>query len=64
MIQNLNSPIHLAPETADWWRAMLRAFFIETRHSKLLRLACEARDRCQQGRELLDRAREQRLKSP
>jgi P27 family predicted phage terminase small subunit len=55
MIENLNSPTHLAPETADWWRAVLQEFVLEPHHMRLLRLACEAWDRCQQAREILDR---------
>ena len=55
MTQNLDSPTHLAPETADWWRAVLEEFALEPHHRRLLRLACEAWDRCQQAREILDR---------
>jgi len=55
MTQNLDSPTHLAPETADWWRAVLDEFALEPHHRRLLRLACEAWDRCQQAREILDR---------
>lgn len=55
MIQNLNPPAHLAPETAGWWKAVLQEFVLEPHHMRLLRLACEAWDRCQQAREILDR---------
>lgn len=55
MTNDLISPPHLAPETADWWRAVLEEFLLEPHHKRLLRLACEAWDRCQQAREILDR---------
>ena len=55
MTQNLNPPAHLAPETAGWWKAVLQEFVLEPHHMRLLRLACEAWDRCQQAREILDR---------
>ena len=48
-------PPHLAPETADWWRGVVDDFELEGHHLRLLRLACEAWDRTQQARELLDR---------
>lgn len=55
MIQDLNSPPHLAPETAIWWRMIIEEFALEPHHLRLLRLACEAWDRCQQAREILSR---------
>ena len=55
MTQNLNPHAHLAPETADWWRTVLQEFVLDPHHMRLLRLACEAWDRCQQAREILDR---------
>jgi P27 family predicted phage terminase small subunit len=55
MTQNPETPSHFAPETADWWRAVLDEFALEPHHRRLLRLACEAWDRCQQARETLDR---------
>jgi P27 family predicted phage terminase small subunit len=51
----LDPPAHLTPETADWWRAVLAEFALEPHHLRLLRLACEAWDRTQQAREILDR---------
>lgn len=51
----LEPPAHLAPETAAWWRAVLTEYALEAHHLRLLRLACEAWDRCQQARETLDR---------
>ena len=49
------APAHLAPETANWWRVVLGEYELEAHHLRLLRLACEAWDRCQQAREILDR---------
>ena len=44
-------PAHLTPEAADWWRTAVRDYELEDHHLRLLRLACEAWDRCQQARE-------------
>lgn len=46
-------PVHLRPETAAWWRAVLEDFDLEEHHLRLLRLACEAWDSGQQAREAL-----------
>ena len=48
-------PAHLRPETADWWRSVLADYQLEDHHVRLLHLACEAWDRCQQAREEIDR---------
>ena len=55
MTEHLEPPAHLAPETADWWCAVLGDYELEAHHLRLLRLACESWDRCQQAREILDR---------
>lgn len=55
MTEHLEPPAHLAPETAAWWNAVLGDYDLEAHHLRLLRLACEAWDRCQQAREILDR---------
>jgi len=55
MTEQLDPPAHLDPETACWWRAVLGDYELEAHHLRLLRLACEAWDRCQQAREILDR---------
>lgn len=55
MTDHREPPAHLAPETADWWRAVLGEYELEAHHLRLLRLACEAWDRCQQARDILDR---------
>jgi P27 family predicted phage terminase small subunit len=55
MTENQPPPAHLAPETALWWGAVLGEYQLEAHHLRLLRLACEAWDRCQQAREILGR---------
>lgn len=55
MTDHCEPPAHLAPETAEWWRAVLGDYELEAHHLRLLRLACEAWDRCQQARDILDR---------
>ena len=55
MTEQLEPPAHLTRETAAWWRAVLGEYDLEAHHMRLLRLACESWDRCQQAREILDR---------
>ncbi len=55
MTNSVPSPAHLAPETAQWWRSVLADYELEAHHVRLLHLACEAWDRGQQARELLER---------
>ncbi|OAN70521.1 hypothetical protein A8B83_13660 [Rhodobacteraceae bacterium EhC02] len=52
--KTLKAPSHLTPETAAWWRSVQEDYAIEPHHAKLLVLACEAFDRCQQARALID----------
>lgn len=49
------TPDHLSAEAAAWWRDVLENYQLEPHHLKLLRLACEAFDRCQQARAAIDR---------
>jgi P27 family predicted phage terminase small subunit len=49
------TPAHLSAEAAAWWRDVLENYQLEPHHMKLLRLACEAYDRCQQARAAIDR---------
>lgn len=49
------APSHLSPEGKAWWRDTLADFDLEAHHLKLLRLACEAYDRCQMARQAIDR---------
>jgi len=53
--KQLKPPAHLRADTAKWWCAVHTDFALEAHHGKLLTLACEAFDRCQQARELIDR---------
>ena len=55
MTNRPDPPAHLRPETADWWRSVLADYDLEEHHVRLLHLACEAWDRCQQAREQIDR---------
>lgn len=48
-------PGHLSPAIKKWWGFIVREFELEQHHLRLLRLACEAWDRCQQCREIIDR---------
>lgn len=48
-------PGHLSEDAKSWWRTVLQHFDLEEHHLRLLRLACEAWDRAQQARAILDR---------
>ena len=50
------APRHLRPATRRWWREIVREYVLEPHHLRLLTLAAEAWDRCQEAREVLDRA--------
>ena len=50
----MKAPPHLDPVTARWWRAVLREYALEDHHIRLLTLAAEAWDRCQQARAALN----------
>lgn len=45
------APPHLRSATAEWWRSVCRDFILEPHHVRLLTLAAEAWDRCQDARE-------------
>lgn len=49
------APAHLSAPIKKWWGIIVREFELEQHHLRLLRLACEAWDRCQQAREIIDR---------
>ncbi len=55
MTKTPEPPAHLRPETANWWRSVLDDYQLEPHHLRLLHLACESWDRCQQAREEIDR---------
>ena len=46
-------PDHLQPETAAWYTTVCGEYQLEDHHRRLLRLAAEAWDRCQQARQAL-----------
>ena len=48
-------PAHLTPDTREWWEVVCEQYVLEDHHVRLLTLACEAFDRGQAARELLDR---------
>jgi P27 family predicted phage terminase small subunit len=47
------APAHLSSDTRAWWERVHQDFALEEHHTKLLTLACEAYDRCQEAREIL-----------
>jgi phage terminase small subunit len=51
--KQLQPPKHLRPETARWWASVAEEYELEPHHLRLLTLAAEAWDRCQQAREIL-----------
>lgn len=46
-------PTHLARPTQDWWKAVVEEYELEGHHLRLLQLAGEAWDRCEQARDAL-----------
>jgi phage terminase small subunit len=48
-------PSHLSPSMRQWWRDLNRTFDFEPHQLKILRLACEAYDRAQQARSVLQK---------
>jgi P27 family predicted phage terminase small subunit len=49
------APKRLRAATRRWWTEVVRDYDLEPHHLRLLTLACEAWDRCQQAREILRR---------
>ena len=47
-------PAHLAAATRKWWRIVVSGFELEEHHVRLLTLAGECWDRCQQARAAID----------
>ena len=48
------APEHLSEDAAAWWCTVNREFQLEPHHVHLLTLACEAWDRNQEARAILD----------
>ena len=51
--QNPKPPRHLKAPTRRWWKSVVDGYALEPHHIRLLTLAAEAWDRCQQSREAL-----------
>lgn len=49
------APSHLAPATRAWWAHVLGDYSLEQHHIRVLTLAAESWDRCEQAREILGR---------
>ncbi len=49
--RNPKAPTHLQEATRAWWRDVVRDYLLEPHHLRLLTLAGESWDRCQQARE-------------
>lgn len=47
------APEYLSEDAAAWWRQVNREFELEPHHLRLLTLAAEAWDRCQEARAIL-----------
>lgn len=46
-------PDYLRPETCEWFRSVVADYELQSHHVRLLTLAAESWDRCQQAREIL-----------
>ena len=49
----MRAPSHLSKAAKRWWREVFDAYQLESHQVKVLTLAAEAWDRCQQAREIL-----------
>jgi P27 family predicted phage terminase small subunit len=47
------APKHLRKPTRAWWAKVVKDFECDSHHLRLLTLACEAWDRCEQARKIL-----------
>jgi phage terminase small subunit len=48
-------PAHLSPSARQWWTMTVETYVLGEHHLRLLQLCCEAWDRAQSAREVLDR---------
>jgi P27 family predicted phage terminase small subunit len=55
MRESHRPPKHLKPATRRWWKSVLEEYDLEAHHVRILTLAAEAWDRCQEAREIVDR---------
>ena len=51
----MKAPAHLAPETRKWFAEFVTTYQLEPHHLRLLQLAAEAWDRCQEARAAIAR---------
>ena len=47
-------PHHLRPATAKWWAGVVTDYELEAHHIRLLTLAAESWDRCQEARQAIE----------
>jgi P27 family predicted phage terminase small subunit len=50
----MRTPRGLQPETARWWREIVRTYELEAHHLRLLEAACRAWDRASLARQVLE----------
>jgi P27 family predicted phage terminase small subunit len=48
-------PAHLSADAKKWWREVVETYELESQHLRLLALAAEAWDRCQQARRIVSK---------
>jgi phage terminase small subunit len=53
MTTRLKAPAHLKPATREWWEGIVTDYVLESHHLKILTLAAEALDRCEEARKIL-----------
>ena len=51
----MKAPAHLLPDTRQWFTSVATTYHLEPHHLRLLQLAAESWDRCQQAREAIAR---------
>jgi phage terminase small subunit len=49
----MDAPKHLNAASRAWWRSVVEQYNLEQHHLRLLQLAAEAWERCQEAREVL-----------
>ena len=53
MAEKKRAPGHLKPTTRRWWASVVAEYELEPHHIRLLTLAAESWDRCEQAREAI-----------
>ena len=49
----MKAPAHLLPDTRRWFTSVATTYHLEPHHLRLLQLAAESWDRCEQARKLI-----------